>query len=771
MLSNIIPQQNYFVIFNAYCNKNNPPQRQKEFMNSKLALMPLLIMSAFSYAADEAMPEAPVQQQLQEVHVRADAKRVKAARSYSIASDGDLRDRVNLGVLGKANAFTAPITVVNYDEQALNNTEARTLVDAVAKKDASVWQFGGESNTLTGLYFRGYQLDARQFSVNGLAGMYGTQGTASVQVGSAQLIKGASTAVNGMDPEGAVSGSVNIETKKAADEGNRKIGLGWFSNNRAQGTFDLGQRFGENKEFGVRANGKLRHGDTPRHGYSEDNKEFALNADYRGEKLRVAFDSIYAKRKTNGGRARMQDIQNANGRLFDAPEGKVNLAPSWQAQNTRGQTNMLTFEWDAFENAQITGGIGYNNARYYGNFASPTVTSSGLTYNSGRARLTDQRFKTLSMNLTARGEFETGPVSHNWSAAFDRIDRKRTTYQGARQTKSSVIDPSLDIPTQLAKLDSNLGSAWSATPSVDTVIKVNSLAVSDTLGFADNKYRLTLGGRFQAVEQKNKLNGRKADASRFSPMLMAAWVPQPDLVVYGNYMEDLEPSDIRTDDDGHVTMADPRVSRQFEVGVRKNWGDFVTTLNAFQIKRPGYWRGNTTSGTDFAMRKNAGLAYSGSEQGMERSRGIEFNTYANLLNKTLRPSFGLMYLQSTVKDYPNFADNLVNGVQVANPRVIAKAGVEWDTPFAKGLTLNGNVSYFGKSYQDTQKQYAFPSYTLVDVGARYKTKLGKNTLTVSSSVENLFNKNYWQVQRGQYDRSFAVVGMPRTYWLKAELDF
>lgn len=740
-------------------------------MNSKLALMPLLIMSAFSYAADEATPEAPVQQQLQEVHVRADAKRVKAARSYSIASDGDLRDRVNLGVLGKANAFTAPITVVNYDEQALNNTEARTLVDAVAKKDASIWQFGGESNTLTGLYFRGYQLDSRQFSVNGLAGMYGTQGTASVHVGSAQLIKGASTTVNGMDPEGAVSGSVNIETKKAADEGNRKIGLGWFSNNRAQGTFDLGQRFGENKEFGVRANGKLRHGDTPRHGYSEDNKEFALNADYRGEKLRVAFDSIYAKRKTNGGRARMQDIQNANGRLFDAPDGKVNLAPSWQAQNTRGQTNMLTFEWDAFESAQITGGIGYNNARYYGNFASPTVTSSGLTYNSGRARLTDQRFKTLSMNLTARGEFETGPVSHNWSAAFDRIDRKRTTYQGVRQTKSEEINPRLDIPAKLAKLDSNLGNAWIATPSLDTVIKVNSLAVSDTLGFADNKYRLTLGGRFQAVEQKNKLNGRKADASRFSPMLMAAWVPQPDLVVYGNYMEDLEPSDIRTDDDGHVTMADPRVSRQFEVGVRKNWGDFVTTLNAFQIKRPGYWFGKTTSGTDFAARKNAGLAYSGSEQGMERSRGIEFNAYANLLNKTLRPSFGLMYLQSTVKDYPNYADNLVNGVQVANPRVIAKAGVEWDTPFAKGLTLNGNVSYFGKSYQDTQKQYAFPSYTLVDVGARYKTKLGKNTLTVSSSVENLFNKNYWQVQRGQYDRSFAVVGMPRTYWLKAELDF
>lgn len=693
--------------------------------------------------------------------------------------------------MGKANAFTAPITVVNYDEQALNNTEARTLVDAVAKKDASVWQFGGESNTLTGLYFRGYQLDARQFSVNGLAGMYGTQGTASVQVGSAQLIKGASTAVNGMNPEGAVSGSVNIETKKAADEGNRKIGLGRFSNNRAQGTFDLGQRFGENKAFGVRANGKLRHGDTPRHGYSEDNKEFAVNADYRGETLRVAFDSIYAKRKTNGGRARMQDIQNAGGRLFGAPDGKTNLLPSWNWQNTAGQTNMLTFEWDAFDNAQITGGIGYNKARYYGTLISPTVclnatstctdmqntnasgkvTARNYDYNTGTARLTDQYFRTLSMNLTARGEFETSPVTHNWSTAFDRVIRQRKTIRGTAAGAGKVeVKANENIANQLASFKADYPNSWENSANLDANIKVNSLALSDTLGFVDNKYRLTLGGRFQAVEYTNKKKSQSGDAKRFSPMLMAAWVPQPDLVVYGNYMEDLERADIKTDDSGETTMAKPRVSRQFEVGVRKNWGDFVTTLNAFQIKRPGYWRGNTKKGTDFAAYKAAGGA-AGDEQGMERNRGIEFNAYANLLNKTLRPTLGLMYLQSTVKEYPNSRDMLVNGVQVANPRVIAKAGLEWDTPFAKGLTLNGNVSYFGKSYQDTQKQYAFPSYTLIDVGARYKTKLGKNTLTVSSSVENLFNKNYWQVQRGQYDRSFAVVGMPRTYWLKAELDF
>ena len=727
-------------------------------------------------------------QTLQNVTVKADRKTVHAARSYSIASDGDMRDRVNLSLLGRANAFTAPITVVNYDEKMINNKQARTLTDAIASTDASVMAFGGESNTLTGLYFRGFQLDARQFSVNGLAGMYGTQGTANVHVGSAQLIKGASTAVTGMDPEGAVSGALNIETKKASDEGNRKVGLAWFSNSRLQTTADIGQRFGESKQFGIRANAKLRHGDTPRDGYKEDDKEFALNADYRGEKLRVALDTVYAKRKTNGGRARMQDIQNAAGKLYGAPDGKTNLLPSWNWQNTVGQTHMLTFEYDTDHSFQITGGIGYNKARYYGTLISPTVCRTATAtcntanqYTTGTARLTDQYFRTLSMNLSARGEFYTGPVSHNWSTAFDRIIRQRATYRGtaAGRSTATIYPERGNIAGQLEAFKPDYPNTWENSANLDARIKVNSLALSDTLGFLDNSLRFTVGGRFQHVEYTDKNANETGKSHRFSPMLMAAWLPSPDLVVYGNYMQDLEPADIKTDDDGNTTMAKPRVSRQFELGVRKNWGDVVTTLSLFQIKRPGYWRGQTNANgrltygnkSDFAKYKAKGGA-AGDEQGTERNRGIEFNVYGNLLNKTLRPSFGLMYLRADLKNYPNSRDMLINGVQVASPRVIAKAGIEWDTPFVQGLTLNANVQYYGKSYQDTQKKYAFPSYTLVDVGARYAKKFGeRNTLTVSGAVENVFNKNYWQVQRGQYDRSFAVVGMPRTFWLKADYSF
>ena len=97
---------------------------------------------------------------------------------------------------------------------------------------------------------------------------------------------------------------------KASDEGNRKIGLAVFSKNRTEGAIDIGQRFGENKQFGIRFNGKYRQGETARKGYKEDNQEFALNTDYRGEKLRLSFDSMYNHRNTEGGRARIHEMQD-----------------------------------------------------------------------------------------------------------------------------------------------------------------------------------------------------------------------------------------------------------------------------------------------------------------------------------------------------------------------------------------------------------------------------------------------------------------------------
>ena len=717
--------------------------------------------TAQSEVSSEASTSGEAQTQtLQNVTVRA-----KAARAISEATNSYQRDRVNLGLLGRQNAFTAPITVVNYDEKAFADKNPRNMVDAIAQTDASVMSFGGETNSIQGLYVRGLQLDSRQFSVNGLAGMYSAYSSPTSNVGAAQLIKGASSATVGMDPEGAVGSSVNIETKKADNNGNRNIGFSWFGKSRWQPSFDLGQRFGDSKQWGVRINGKYRDGDTPRKHYSETTKEAAINVDYRGEKFQAALDGAYSQRATRGGRARVQDIQLYNFRLPDAPDGKINLVPSWQAQTARDKSIMFTFNWQPSDWVAISGGIGHLDSLYSGNFGQLQILDTAGNYRNAfcnnrgvctqqGSQPRDQHVRTTSVNLKALGYFQTGPVSHNWNTAFDFVKRNRNFVSAPRVAALR----NLNIYTPVFPAAPIMRTP--STQVTDEELSAPSLALSDTLGFMDDTIRVTLGGRYQKVKQKDLLSNINASAHRFSPMLMAAWVPNNDFVLYGNYLEDLEPGAV--DDEGN--MSKPRVSRQLEFGVRKNWGNIVTSANVYQLTRESFWRS--------AGRYNGVRHSAGDVQGKERVRGLELNAYANLMDKTLRPYLGMSFIKHDLIDSPTYTGQLVSAPQVASPHFIAKAGIEWDTPFVKGLTLNAGLQHYGKSYQDTAKKYTFPSYALVDAGVKYQHKVRDDqTLTVRAGVENLFNKNYWQVQRGTHDRSFAVVGMPRTFWLKADYSF
>lgn len=704
----------------------------------------LFIAPTFVYANETTA-------ELEQVDVVAQLEKAKAA--------GDKQKAVaNLSLLGQQLAFTSPISVVNYDEKAFEDQAPRNVVDALAKTDASVMNFGGETNTLSGIYVRNLQLDMRQVSVNGLAGLYSTYNSPTAGIASAQLIKGASTATTGMDPEGSAGASMNVETKRATDEDINKIGFGWYSNNRLQETFDFGRRFGANKEWGVRVSGKYRDGDTARNDYDELAKELAIGADYRGDKLRVGVDYMINKRDTNGGRARVQDMQNFTYTIPSAPNGKTNLNPAWLGQTTKDETIMGTFEYDLPYNMMISGGLGHMESRYSGAFGQITSLQQDGTFNVTGIRGIDFRSRTTSGNLKLQGELETGPVLHNWSIAYDTVVRQRdhdsSVRTNGRVTGGSIYSPSFGSLTP-ATFDLTAN-----TQGTDSKLTARSLALADTLGFVDNTVRLTLGGRFQWIKQLDKTAGTELKADRFSPMVTLAYVANPNTVFYGNYLEDLEPGNADPDTG---EMNSPRVSKQVEVGVRKNWDEWLTTtVSVYEIRRPGIIRGNTA-----AMK-----ALAGKEQGKERNRGVEFNAYASLLDNTLRPSIGVTYNQAKVFDFPTYADTIVSGVQVTSPRWISKAAVEWDPSFAPNLTLNAALQYYGSSYQDTAANYKLPSYTTVDVGAKYVAKVAdKQTVTLRAGVENLFNKHYWQIQRGLYNRSFAVLGMPRTYWANMEYSF
>ena len=53
---------------------------------------------------------------------------------------------------------------------------------------------------------------------------------------------------------------------------------------------------------------------------------------------------------------------------------------------------------------------------------------------------------------------------------------------------------------------------------------------------------------------------------------------------------------------------------------------------------------------------------------------------------------------------PTMLDKLLMASKLPGPRIIAKAGIDWDTPFIQGLTLNSALQYYSSSYQDYAKK-------------------------------------------------------------------
>ena len=109
-------------------------------------------------------------------------------------------------------------------------------------------------------------------------------------------------------------------------------------------------------------------------------------------------------------------------------------------------------------------------------------------------------------------------------------------------------------------------------------------------------------------------------------MITLAYQPTSDLIWYANYLEDLEPGAV--DEDG--VMSKPLVSKQIELGVRKNWGGTIhhhiqplstlSTGNKLLVKQLITIRVKPEN-----------------SKGKERNRGIEFNLYANLIEWSLTP--------------------------------------------------------------------------------------------------------------------------------------
>ncbi|MNC45657.1 Ferrichrome receptor FcuA precursor [compost metagenome] len=186
------------------------------------------------------------------------------------------------------------------------------------------------------------------------------------------------------------------------------------------------------------------------------------------------------------------------------------------------------------------------------------------------------------------------------------------------------------------------------------------------------------------------------------------------------------------------------------MGAKYDFGQFETTLSAFQIERPSSYL------------DPASLRYV--SNGKQRNRGLEFLVQGEPTHG-VRLLGGVAYTDARLT---RTEGGLNDGNRApAVPRLQFNAAAEWDTPFVPGLTLTARMLRTSSQIVDVANTQEIPGWTRFDVGARYAFNANGKPVVIRAMVENVLNKNYWQSAA----REGLTVGAPLTVLLSVSTEF
>ncbi len=661
---------------------------------------------------------------------------------------GQVARKGSQGMLGSRDFMETPFSMTTYTKDAVKNQQARTLGDLIAS-DPSVRATNPAGGRYEQFTIRGFSLFNSDVSYNGLYGILPTYTIDMEMAERVDILKGPSQLINGISPRGSVGGGINVVPKRATDKPITELTTSYASKGQVGAAVDVARRFGEDDKFGIRFNGVKQSGDTEWDHQSVDRDMAVLGLDFRGDRLRLSTDIGHTERDTDAPQERVQ--VGANAKVPNANDVRDNYAQSWSKARTKDTFGAVNAEYDLSDSVMLYGGVGARKSNHDFLRHAVSVTNDAGDFSVQPRDFTrDENVRTATAG--ARSWFTTGPVSHevNLAASYFYMDFENG---GARYAAapSNLYNP-VDTPTP--------SNPTRADSKVYTENRFSGVALTDTLGFFEDRLLLTLGARWQRVKVDDWTDGVKGDTAydeeKVSPSGGILYKVTDDFSVYANYMEGLSQGKIAPSTSvNEDQIFPPFVSRQVEVGAKYDLGSYAFTASVFRIKQPAY-ETNTTSRVF-------------GPNGKRRNDGVELTMFGEPM-KGFRLLGGVMYIDSELT-------NTVNGTfdgnrAPATPKYNVNLGAEWDVPGVNGLTLTGRGIYTGSQYLDQANSKSIDSSERFDVGARYAFKVDQKDITLRANVENVMNKYYWSSAGASDDSEPGLtLSTPRTYLLSATIGF
>ena len=641
--------------------------------------------------------------------------------------------------------MNTPFSINSYTEKTIEDQQAVTVGD-VARNDASVRFVGQTGGILDAFFIRGLPVgegNAGEIAFDGIYGVAPNYRLFTDYIERVEILKGPAAFLYGMSPASSIGGTVNVVPKRAGDVDLTRFTADYASNLQGGGHLDISRRYGDNREFGIRANGAYFGGDTPLDKQSRGVFVGSLAFDYRGNRFRSSLDFVAQDEQF---RAPSRPLLVAAGvAVPSAPNASLNLSQAWEWSQVADQSLLLRAEYDVTDNVTFFADVGGGRTQVARVFGTPTITSY-----SGNTTNTPAYFTFLINRQTydagVRATFETMGIKHllvlQALAYHDDISRGSTS---GRAMLSNIYAP-VNLPGQAI-------AAPTFMPKISST-DLTGFALSDTLSAFDERIQLMLGIRQQRIatidfSPTTGLPTSSSDKSAQPPMVGLVVKPWQNVSLYANYVQGLSKGETAPQaaiNAGQVLP--PYIATQFEAGIKADFGQIGATLAAFQIER------------QFGQLVNNVFAVGG----QQRNQGLELNVFGEVV-PTVRVLAGLTLLNATVTQTSTaFA---LGNRPIGVPVVSGTLTTEWDTPLP-GLTLMGTAAYSSNSYVNLPNTQSIPAWTRFDLGASYRTALDKTPLVFRATVQNVFNNNYWS---GVTGFGALLEAAPRTVLLSIAADF
>lgn len=646
---------------------------------------------------------------------------------------------VQVGAFRDQSALDVPLTVSVIPRVILEAQDAQGLYDAL-KNTAGVTRAQTSGTVNDTLAIRGISVDARtNYRLNGSLPIINLIDLPLENKERVEALKGSSALYYGFSTP---AGIVNMVTKRATAAPVTSIAVNANQFGQLVGALDVGRKFGEHQQFGVRVNaagGKLRNAID---GFTGDRTFGSVAFDWRATQdltFRLDLEDINKNAIENANVALLRAVNGVIA-LPAIPDSTKLISGTWAHYDAKAQNRLLRADYALGDAWALTAEIGQaSTQRTNRNFSQfqnyNLVTGEGVL----RTLLTrDQLYENKNMRLELTGRVD-GFLDHELTLGVMQNER----YQNGGGAQTVDVAQNLYNPRLLP--EPKLTQTLSQNPQQ---IKDQGIYLFDRIRITPS-WQLLAGARYS--NYSNKTNTTNYDVKQTSPSLGLVYKVRPDTSIYATYIEGVEETGTAPAQAANAFQAlAPAVSKTNELGVRTEaFAGLMASAAYFTIERASAY---TNAANFFVL------------DGRAHYKGLEF-----ALNGALTPSLSVYFsgllLDAEQRNAANTA--LIGKIPENTAKQTASLFLEYKPAFLGGVSINGGAFFTGRRAVNNLNEAYIPGVTIFTGGLRYATRVGGYPTSLQLNVENLTDKSFWAATGS----GFLASGLPRTVKVSAKVDF